>query len=114
MPTFPMLCLVGFTSNVMPTSPILCIPNYLSCLLYMLPLGFPTGLLEKASTEPLAANAHKKGIAPQDLVNSGLDQVFKYGIVEHLLQHLSSIRVLRSVTFEHRTASILAVKVEVL
>ncbi|CAM9864822.1 unnamed protein product [Pylaiella littoralis] len=39
--------------------------------------GFSDEMLEEMATEPLATNAHHKGVAPDDLVKSGLDEMFR-------------------------------------
>ncbi|CAM9597266.1 unnamed protein product [Ectocarpus sp. 12 AP-2014] len=39
--------------------------------------GVPTSLLGKAQVEPLATNAHHKGVSPDDFAESGLDTMFR-------------------------------------
>ncbi|CAM9604647.1 unnamed protein product [Scytosiphon promiscuus] len=39
--------------------------------------GIASGLLEKATIEPLTTNAHHKGVAPDDFAKSGLDRIFR-------------------------------------
>eukprot|EP00752_Nemacystus_decipiens_P006649 g5977.t1 len=39
--------------------------------------GFPSELLVKMATEPLATNAHHKGVAPLDMMISGLGDMFR-------------------------------------
>eukprot|EP00903_Cladosiphon_okamuranus_P009483 g9037.t1 len=39
--------------------------------------GVSSELLVKMTTEPLATNAHHKGVAPEDMAKSGLDEIFR-------------------------------------
>lgn len=41
--------------------------------------GFPTGLLDKASREPLTTYAHTAGVAPRDFDEFGLGEIFRFG-----------------------------------
>ena len=43
----------------------------------VVPSGFSSELLVKMTTEPLATNAHHKGVAPEDMAKSGLDEMFR-------------------------------------